>query len=367
MQSYTSKTLYGLENYLAEELTELGATDVCIGNRSVSFNSNKEIIYKINLCSRLALSILLELKEFRIKSDKDIYNALYNFEWMNYFKNSKTIFVETNVKSKIIRHSYYAGLLVKDAVVDYFKNKTGKRPSVNKDEPDIVIQLDVIDNKARISLNLSGHKLHKRGYRKFGGEAPINEVLAAGLVKISGWQDNTHFVDPFCGSGTIAIEAAMLANNIPSGYYRNKFSFFSLIDFDKKLWNDIFTEAKEGIKKSKNKIYASDISAKAFRIAKQNIESANLINSIKLSRKSFDEIIPVSPATIITNPPYGKRIPDTDLMNKFADFLFNNFQNTLVWIITPDKELFKNNFKNLNTIQLYNGNLQVFYHGFIIN
>jgi putative N6-adenine-specific DNA methylase len=220
-----AKTLFGLENLLAEELGTLGAADIKTANRAVLFSGNKELLYRVNYCSRIALSVLVIVDNFRIRTKEDLYSKASAIEWSDLMDADTSFSVMPVVNSSLFTHSGYPGLIVKDSVADYFRKKKGRRPSVNGENPDLLINLHISNDNVTISLDSSQVPLYKRGYRKEQGTAPLNEVLAAGILMLSGWDKTSPLFDPMCGSGTILVEAGLIANNIPPGKFRNFFGF----------------------------------------------------------------------------------------------------------------------------------------------
>lgn len=237
-----AKTFQGLEEVLAQELTELGANDVQIGRRMVSFSGDKEMMYRANFCLRTAVRILKPIKHFTAKDADDVYNAVRAINWSDYLDIDTTFSVDSVVYSQEFRHSKFVAYKVKDAIVDYFREKTGKRPNIRITNPDIKLNVHIAEDKCTLSLDSSGESLHLRGYRVASVDAPINEVLAAGLIKLSGWKADSDFIDPFCGSGTILIEAALMARNIYPGVFRKSFGFEKWKDFDSNLFDAIYND-----------------------------------------------------------------------------------------------------------------------------
>ena len=360
----TAKTFAGLENLLAEELTGIGATGVEIINRGVQFSGGLEVVYKANYLCRTAVRVLQPITVFTMKSQDDLYTEVMKIDWDDIFNLNQTFVVDANVFYSEITHSQYAALRVKDAIVDQFREKTGKRPWVGKEDADIYIDVHISHNICTVSLDSSGESLHKRGYRIEADKAPISEVLAAGIVLLSGWKGEKDLYDPMCGSGTIAIEAAMIANNIPAGYYRQKFAFMNWSGFDKELWEKIKKEEDAKISEAEHSIFASDRSEKAVNIAKRNIKNAGLHKDIELKVSFFDAIVPEKQEGILVfNPPYGKRLEERgeiiDLYRSIGDTLKKSFSGFEAWIISPDTDIAK--FIGLRPsarIHLYNGPIE---------
>ena len=220
-----AKTLFGFEELLANELLKLGAQDIKKGVRSVSFVGDKGFMYKANLGLRTAIKILKPIKSFWLRNEDDLYQQVYKIKWEDYLKPSGTLAVDATVHSNVFTHSKFVALKTKDAIVDRFREISGERPNVDLRFPDLKINVHIDRNQCTISLDTSGESLHRRGYKTDTNIAPINEVLAAGLVMLSGWDGQCDFMDPMCGSGTILIEAAMIACNIPPNLMRKEFAF----------------------------------------------------------------------------------------------------------------------------------------------
>ncbi len=339
-----AKTFYGLENVLANELITIGAKNIEIANRAVYFSGNKEMMYGSNYKLRTAICILKPITKFQVKNYEELYNKVFKFDWSKIIDINKTFAIESTVYSTIFRHSHYAAQKTKDAIVDQFRKRTNKRPNIDAINPDILINLYISENKCVLSLNSSGEPLFKRGYRIASQEMPLNEVLAAGLIKLSGWNAGQNLIDPMCGTGTILIEAALMANNIQPGIFRKKFGFENWPDFD----NVIFEKVKSDENKklvSRTGFYGADISAKAIDIASQNIKNALVDNNIDIKNIEFGQYEPlVNSGVIITNPPYGIRHKKDDINNFYksiGDTLKNKYRNFEAWILTSNLEAMK--------------------------
>jgi putative N6-adenine-specific DNA methylase len=358
-----AKTLFGLEKVLAEELESLGAGDVRPANRAVLFEGNSYLLYRVNYCSRLALSILASIAEFRIGSSNDLYNNGMRLEWDKYLNCDDTFSVVPVVNSKIFRHTGYAGLLLKDSIADWFSKRFGKRPSVDTTDPKVVINLHISNDTVNVSLDSSVVPLFKRGYRKEQFFAPLNEVLAAGMIKLSSWDSRFSIVDPMCGSGTIPIEACLIAHRIPPGKFRSFFGFQRWKGFDYELFEKVRKEADKQIINSQVKIYASDISDDAVSKARSNILNAGLNDLIYLEVSDFKNIKPKeSDSFVFINPPYGKRIKTTvieELYSMIGSTLKHNFAGSTALIITADREALKHvGLKPIQKNTLFNGALE---------
>jgi putative N6-adenine-specific DNA methylase len=360
---FIAKTLYGLENVLAEELKTLAASDILVLNRAVAFSGDLKLLYKTNYCLRTALSVLKTVAEFRIKSTNDLYKNSLKVEWDNFLDPDKTFSIIPVINSPFFQHSGYAGLVLKDALADWFREKTGRRPSVNADEPDIVFNLHISNDLVTISLDSTVVPLYKRGYRKEQGSAPMNEVLAAGIVLLSGWNNDTSLLDPMCGSGTIPIEAAMIASGIPPGRFRQFYGFSRWKDYDESLFDQVKKECVSKDIIQGIKIFGSDISENVLSQAKANIESAGLSDLISVKQSDFRDLEPPdNSGVIIMNPPYGKRISlaeNDDLYNMIGSTLKHNFPGYKAWLITSDKESLKQiGLKPALKTTLFNGSLE---------
>lgn len=366
-----AKTFTGFEEVLANELTELGAEDVRTVKRGVQFYGDKKLLYKTNYQSRASLRILKPIASFKAMNENQLYDEIRNIDWSEYLDIGHTFSIDGITSYSNITHSKYLALKSKDAIVDQFRDKFGKRPNVNKDDPDVAINVRIFKNEATVSLDSSGESLHKRGYRVGTGPAPMNEVLAAGLILLSGWKGDTNFIDPLCGSGTIPIEAALFAKNIPSGYFREDYSFKRWKDFDADLWSEIKTEAENEIKEFDKSIIGSDWSGRILTVAKDNVASAGLENTITLKTSFINDLVPVEGGGIlIMNPPYGERIKISDIIELYkgiGDALKQNFVGYNAWIISSNHEALK--FVGLRpsrNITVYSGQLECKYAKFEI-
>ncbi len=356
-----AKTFQGLEEVLAQELTELGADNVQIGRRMVSFTGDKEMMYRANFCLRTAVRILKPIKHFKADGADDVYAAVRSIDWSQYLDTQTTFAVDAVVFSTEFRHSKFVSYKVKDAIVDYFRETTGERPNIRLTNPDVRLNIHIAEDVCTLSLDASGDSLHIRGYRVASVEAPINEVLAAGLIKLSGWKFDTDFIDPFCGSGTILVEAALMARNVYPGVFRKSFGFEKWKDFDRDLLDRIYNDDSEE-REFNHKIYGYDINQRAVEAALGNAKSAGVADCVTVTRQDFKDFTkPAQPALIITNPPYGERITSPDLLGLYrtiGERLKHEFPGSEAWIISYKQECFdeiglKPSFK----IPLFNGSL----------
>jgi len=357
-----AKTLAGLEDVLANELINLGADNLEIGKRMVSFEGNKELLYKANVNCRTAMRILVPIHTFKAQNSDDIYKEVKSIDWRKYMDIKNTFAIDSVVFSSIFTHSKFVAYRAKDGIADFFTKKLGERPSVSTANPDILINVHVAHDRCTISLDSSGESLHKRGYRVGQTEAPLSEVLAAGMILKTGWKGDSDFIDPMCGSGTLLIEAAMIAMNIPPGIYRKNFAFERWPDFDKELSEEIYNDdSKE--KEFKYSIYGSDISRQAIAIATENVKSAGLSKNIKLEVKDildYDKA-PFPEGIIVTNPPYGERLRTGNLYQLYetlGERLKHIFTGYTAWVLSSEKELLhKIGLKPSSKFKLLNGAL----------
>ena len=358
-----AKTLYGFEDLLAEELRNLGGEKVKVGNRSVSFYGDTGFMYKANLCARTALRILKPLQRKKIRNEQDLYRLVQSIDWSSFMGIEDTFAIYSTVYSTVFTHSQFVSLKAKDAIVDQFKKNTGQRPNVDTQYPDLTIHIHIHETLCTISLDSSGESLHQRGYRSKTNVAPINEVLAAGLLLASGWRGQSDFLDPMCGSGTIVIEAAMIACNIPANLNRKEFAFEKWLDWDMDLFETIEASCLKKIRNFDYKIIGRDIHASTIRKAKTNVETANLSEFIQLGQMDFFESEKESDRSLfmVFNPPYGERM-ELDIESFYEDIgntLKQNYPDTQAWFITSNLEALKSvGLRPSRKIKVYNGKLE---------
>jgi putative N6-adenine-specific DNA methylase len=360
---FVAKTLFGLEPVLAAELTAIGADDVKIVNRAVTFCGNMELLYRVNYCARTALSVLMPVGEFKIKSKDDLYKGGSKIEWDRFMSPDDTFSVVPVVNSPHFDHSGYAGLLLKDSVADYFRNKSGRRPSVDTNDPVILINVHISNDLVTISLDSSVVPLFKRGYRQEQAVAPLNEVLAAGILLLSGWNASVTLIDPMCGSGTIPVEAGMIACKVPPGKFRKYFGFQRWKDFDEELFIKIKNKCDSEISSSPVKIYGSDISDQALLQSSNNIKRAGLSNEISLQLADFKDLKGIDDnGFVFLNPPYGQRLQPEELDGLYSMIgttLKHNFPGNTAWLITSNRESLKKvGLKPKEKHTLFNGALE---------
>ena len=357
-----AKTMHGLEDVLVKELEDLGANKIKKDIRAVEFYGNTKLLYKSNICLRTALRILKPIAFFNATHENELYNKTKQINWENYMSLNDTFIINTTISnSKKFNHNQYVSQKLKDAIVDQFREKYGRRPSINKFTPTIRINVHIKNEVCQLSLDSSGESLHKRGYRIQKGEAPINEVLAAGIVLLSEWDQKKVLKDPMCGSGTIVIEAAMIAKNQAPNKNRKQFGFMKWKDFEENKFQNIKKELIKNEKKI-NKIEGLDSHFGAISAARKNIYQANMSENIELRRFDFFKQKKINEKRhIIFNPPYGERLEilDPDFYKKMGDVLKNYYTRSTVWIITSDYENIKFiGLKPSKKIKLFNGSLE---------
>lgn len=356
-----AKTFQGLEEVLAGELTEIGANNIQIGRRMVSFTGTRETMYRANYALRTAIRILKPLKHFKATTADEVYDAVKNYDWASMLDLKTTFAVDSVVYSENFRYSKFVAYKVKDAIVDYFREKAGQRPNISVTNPGIRFHIHISDDDCTLSLDSSGESLHKRGWRTATVDAPMNEILAAGLVMLTGWKGDCDFIDPMCGSGTIAIEACMLARNIAPGRFRSEFAFEKWPDFNA----DMFDAVKKDCDKERpfeHMVYAYDVDPKAVAATKANVEAAGLDKDFAIACADFRNFTqPAEKALMVINPPYGVRISPANLLGLYrmiGERLKHQFTGNEAWIISNHEECFDSiGLKPSIKIPLYNGSL----------
>ena len=357
-----AKTFMGLENVLAQELTQLGANNVRIGRRMVSFTGDKEMMYRANFQLHTAIRILKPIAHFKAKSAEDMYDEVKKIDWSKYILDGKTFSVDSVVYSDEFRNSRFVTYKVKDAIVDQFREKTGTRPNISVSNPDIRLNIHIAEDQATLSLDSSGESLHRRGYRQESVEAPLNEVLAAGMILMTGWKGDTDFIDPMCGSGTLPIEAALIARNISPGVFRKEFAFEKWPDFDKDLFDEIYNDDSQE-REFTHHIYGYDIDMKCVNTANLNIRAAGLSKDITIQQADFKNFEkPAEKSLLIMNPPYGERISTPNLMATYkmiGERLKHQFAGNEAWVLSYREECFEQiGLKPSIKIPVYNGSLE---------
>ena len=357
-----AKTFMGLEPVLAKELTQLGADDVQIGRRMVSFKGDKELLYRANFQLHTAIRILKPIKHFKALSADDVYEGVKDIDWSEYIGSDKTFAVDSVVFSEEFRHSKFVAYKVKDAIVDQFREKTGQRPNISITNPDIRLHIHIAEDQCTLCLDSSGESLHRRGYRQESVEAPLNEVLAAGMILMTGWHGETDFIDPMCGSGTLLIEAALIARNMAPGLFRKEYAFEKWPDFDRDLFDEIYNDDSQE-REFNHHIYGYDVDIKAVNTAILNIKAAGLSSDITVKECDFKDFKhPKEKSIIVTNPPYGERISTPDLLGTYkmiGERLKHEFTGNEAWILSYREECFAQiGLKPSIKIPLFNGSLE---------
>jgi putative N6-adenine-specific DNA methylase len=358
-----AKTFFGFEDILAKEVQLLGGQDVQTGTRVVTFSGDKGFMYKANLSLRTALKILKPIKWFKVFNDKSLYDGISSIDWSQFMNEKQTFVVDVTLYSEAFNNSQFVALKTKDAIVDQFREKTGVRPSIDKDFPDLRIHIHLDRDQCTVSLDTSGESLHQRGYRSATNIAPINEVLAAGMLILSGWDGTSHFLDPMCGSGTILAEAAMIACNIPANINRKEFAFEKWNDWDNDLFDQIIDSLMKKTREFHYTIKGYDKAPSAVRKAQDNIQNANLDDYVTIEQKDFFETEKQTegPLHMVFNPPYGERL-DIDMerfYREIGDTFKQSYPNTQAWFITANLEALKFvGLKPSRKIKLFNGKLE---------
>ena len=369
-----AKTFKGLEQVLAKELIELGANNVQIERRAVSFTGDKRMLYMANFCLRTASRILVPIVTFKAKNADDIYEQVKQLEWAQYMTAKTTFLIDATVYSDIFRHSQFVTYRVKDAIVDWWMEHGGVRPSVQLANPDIYLNVHISGDMVTLSLDSSGESLHKRGYRVANTQAPINEALAAGMLLLAGWKGQGDFYDPMCGSGTLLIEAALIARNIAPGIYRKGFAFEKWANFDADLFEDIYSDDSRE-RDFNHKIYGSDAGFYAVQAAMKNVQSANLQRDIEVKQIRVQELKladkDTNGAMVMMNPPYGERLSqDKDVLRLYQDMgttLKHQFSGATAWIISSNEDALKCvGLRPAKRIRLVNGDLDCLFNQYVL-
>ncbi len=369
-----AKTFKGLEQVLAAELIELGANNVQTERRAVSFTGDKRMLYTANFCLRTASRILVPIASFAAKTTDDIYRQVKQLDWAQYMTSKTTFQIDATVYSDLFRHSQFVTYRVKDAIVDWWLEHGGVRPSVQLTNPDIYLNVHIAGNIVTLSLDSSGESLHKRGYRIANTQAPINEVLAAGMLLMAGWKGQCDFYDPMCGSGTLLIEAALIARNIAPGIYRKGFAFEKWANFDADLFEHVYNDDSRE-REFTHKIYGSDAGFYAMQAATKNVLSANLQRDIEIKQIRIEELRLADKNTegalVMMNPPYGERLSqDKNVLRLYQDIgtaLKHQFSGATAWIISSNEEALKCvGLRPAKRIHLVNGDLECLFNQYVL-
>jgi putative N6-adenine-specific DNA methylase len=364
------KTLRGLEPVLQRELIRSGAANIREVTRGYTCEADLRWMYKANYTLRTALRILVPIDEFQARDDRDLYEGIYAIDWQQYMTVSQTFAVDAVCRSNYFTHSQYAALKTKDAIVDQFRERNARRPDVNTAAPHLLVHIHIQDDLVTVLLDSSGGSLHRRGYRREQVEAPINEVLAAGMIQIAEWKGETTFFDPMCGSGTLAIEAALLAKRVPAQYFRPGLGFQKWFDFDKKLWAEVKEECDALIlPKPECAIFASDRDAQARNITAANMMAADVGKDITVTKAVFATgAVPESAGTMMFNPPYDERMQEDDIIKtyrEYGDVMKQRFDGWQAWIISSNRSAIKNvGLRPDRRFTVYNGALECSFQKF---
>lgn len=363
-----AKTFKGLEEVLAGELVEIGANNVQLERRAVSFTGDKSLLYRANMFLRTASRVLVPIATFKAKDADAVYEEAKQIDWSKYMSLQTGFQIDATVYSETFRHSRYVTYRVKDAIADWWNEREGKRPNVKLTNPDLCLNVHIANEVVTISLDSSGESLHKRGYRVANTEAPINEALAAGMLLMAGWKGETDFYDPMCGSGTLLIEAALIAQNIAPGIFRKSFAFEKWPDFDKELFEDIYNDDSHE-RAFEHHIYGSDASFYAVQQALKNIKSAGQQRCIEVKQIRLQEIKreEQKPALVMVNPPYGERLAQNkDVMRLYGDMgtaFKHQFTGSSAWVISSNEDALKCiGLKPSQRIKLMNGELECWFN-----
>lgn len=359
-----------LEPVLVNELLNIGATDVEKHNRAVSFTGDLGVMYRANLCTRTALKVLVPFVKFKARNERDLYEEIRRIDWETYLDVDGTLAVHTSLSTDYFNHSQFVSQKTKDAIVDRFRDKFGRRPSVDIADPHLSIAVHIVRDEVSISFDSSAESLHRRGYRTEQTLAPINEVTAAGMIMLTGWDGKGAFVDPMCGSGTILIEAALYAKNIAPGLFKKRFGFMHWKNYDRKLWESIVSEARANIRETDTVFIGSDKTFIAIEIARANATRAGLDEDIRLSNKRFEEVKPPQGVAglVVMNPPYGERLPIEEIgpfYKEIGDKLKQDFDGYTAWIISSNVSALKKvGLAASQRLTLFNGPLECKYYKF---
>lgn len=365
-----AKTFKGLEQVLATELVQLGANNVQVERRAVSFTGDKRMLYTANMCLRTASRVLVPILSFKAQKADDIYEQVKALDWSQYMTIKTTFQIDATVYSDYFRHSQFVTYRVKDAIVDYWMEHENQRPSVKLEGADLYLNVHIAGDRVTLSLDSSGESLHKRGYRVANTQAPINEALAAGMLLLAGWNGQSDFYDPMCGSGTLLIEAALIARNIAPGVYRQGFAFEKWADFDADLWDEVYNDDSRE-REFKHKIYGSDAGFYAVQAATKNIQSASLQRDIEVKQIRVEELrladTNTEGALVMINPPYGERLSqDKNVLRLYQDMgtaLKHQFSGATAWVISSNEEALKCiGLRPAKKIHLVNGDLDCLFN-----
>lgn len=365
-----AKTFMGLEEILAQELRDLGAKNVEVGRRMVSFTGDKEMLYRANFCLHTAIRILKPIKHFVARSADEVYEVIKSIDWSEYLEGKQSFAVDAVVYSEEFRHSKFVAYKVKDAIVDQIRERYGTRPNISLTNPDIRLHIHIAGEDCTLCLDSSGESLHRRGYRQETVEAPLNEVLAAGMIMMTGWRGETDFIDPMCGSGTLLIEAALIAKNIAPGLFRKEFAFEKWSDFDADLFDKIYNDDSQE-REFEHHIYGYDVDVVAVNKSRMNVRSAGLMKDITIAEQDFKNFTqPAEKSLIVMNPPYGERISTPNILSTYkmiGERLKHQFVGNDAWILSYRDECFAQiGLKPSLKVPLFNGSLECMFQKYQI-
>lgn len=364
--NFIARTFAGLEEVLADEIRQIGGKKIKVSKRACLYEGDKSVLYKSNLYLRTALRVLVPFHNFIAFDEGRLYRKIKQLDWSDYFGPDDTFAIDATVNSRVFSHSKYVALKIKDAIVDQFRDNHGRRPNVDTENPTFRLHVHCNDKKFTLSIDTSGNSLHRRGYRATGHPSPLNECLAAGMILLSEWDKESEFIDFMCGSGTLLLEAALIASNTPPNLNRKGFAFEKMKDFDKELFRKIKQDAKSNIKTIKNKIIGSDKSRDIIKVARECIHLAGFDDNVYVSHKSFSDTSGFNKGIIITNPPYGERLKEDDINNFYkmiGDTLKQNYKGYTAWILSGNKDAIKRvGLKPSKKINLFNASIECKFH-----
>ncbi|OGS34317.1 MAG: hypothetical protein A2293_13590 [Elusimicrobia bacterium RIFOXYB2_FULL_49_7] len=368
---YIAKTFRGLENVLSDELISLGVKQPAFITRGVRFHGTRELLYRICFESRIALRILQPIAHFNLNHSKELYDKAKRIDWPAFFSVDRTFAVDSIVKSPLYNHSNYPALLLKDAVADHFRDVCGKRPDVNTDNPDVRLHVHISEEQCTLCLDASGDSLHKRGYRLERNEAPLNEVLAAGMLRLADWNGKGLFLDPMCGSGTLLTEAALMAENRAPGLIRRRYGFMGWNDFDDALFRKVMTDAEKAVCPADCRIVGADISEQALEMAGHNLTRAGLSLSVERVHSSFEDFVPPTDSGLmVMNPPYGQRMGEGDMTGFYrsiGDTLKKKYSGYTAWILSANQAALKSiGLRATRHATLWNGALECRFQRYLL-
>lgn len=365
----TIKTIFGLEDALTDELMELGYKKVEKLNRAVQIEGSWKDVYFLNLHLRCANAVLVQIDQFKIKNEKDLYHQAMKIDWTSIFDVKKTFVIKGAVFSDLFSHTQYPNLLLKDAICDVFREEVGDRPNIELKTPQVVFDLYINKDLVTISVNTSGNPLYHRNYRQSTGLAPLNEVVAAGMIRMSGWDKKSDFYDPFCGSGTLLIEAALLAANIPSNIERQHYAFKNFKNYDAALWEEIYDAANKRCTELPCKIYGGDISDEMVLKARRNFRALPIGRFIEIKNQSFEDFTPTGKGVMISNPPYGERMGEEveEMYGKLGSWMKHKLAGWSCWVISSNENALQEiGLKPDKKIKMYNGDLECSFRKYTI-